>query len=96
MGKKYDVVATVGKYEKDGIQKYVTRNVGAVIETDKGLSMTLDASFNPAGCPISPDGKIWLKFFDPRADGQQSSQPSQGRAAQSAPFADFDDSILPF
>ena len=26
----------------------------------------------------------------------ESSQPSQGRAAQSAPFSDFDDSSLPF
>ena len=27
---------------------------------------------------------------------QESSQPSQGRAVQSAPFADFEDSSLPF
>lgn len=71
MSKKYDVVATIGKYEKNGETKYINRNVGAVIETQKGLSLKLEQSFNPAGCAAGDDGKIWLKLFEPREKSQQ-------------------------
>lgn len=77
MSKRYDVVATIGQYEKDGQTKYVTRNVGAVIQTSKGFRLKLDASFNPAGCPRSDDGGVWLALFEPRDDQQQPQQRSQ-------------------
>ena len=104
MAKKYDVVATIGKYEKDGQTKYISRNVGAVIETQHGLSIKMDASFNPAGCQITEDGKIWLKLFEPRdnSQGQKQSGYSQsggGGEAHSGGFGsgvsydDLDDSI---
>lgn len=81
MSKRYDVVATIGQYEKDGQTKYVTRNVGAVIQTSKGFRLKLDASFNPAGCPRSEDGGVWLALFEPR-DEQQQGQPQAPRQAQ--------------
>jgi len=83
MSKRYDVVATIGQYEKDGQTKYVTRNVGAVIQTSKGFRLKLDASFNPAGCPRSDDGGVWLALFEPR-DDQQQGQPQQQQRQQPA------------
>ncbi|UVO19553.1 hypothetical protein [Stutzerimonas stutzeri] len=100
MSKRYDVVATIGQYEKDGQTKYVTRNVGAVIQTQKGFRLKLDASFNPAGCQRSEDGGVWLALFEPR-DDQQQGQPQQQRqgqpqrSQQAAPPDDFD-SEIPF
>jgi len=78
---KYDVVATVGKYEKNGETKYISRKVGAVIQTDKGFRMKMDAFFNPAGCKVDEDGSIWLALFEPR-DDQQQGQPQAPRQAQ--------------
>ena len=78
---KYDVVATVGKYEKNGETKYISRKVGAVIQTDKGFRMKMDAFFNPAGCKVDEDGSIWLALFEPRED-QQQGQPQQQRQGQ--------------
>lgn len=63
---KYDVVATVGTYEKDGQKKYLTRNVGKVMQTKSGLRLKLDATFNPAGCPRDEDGSVWLALFEPK------------------------------
>jgi len=96
---KYDVVATVGKYEKNGETKYISRKVGAVIQTDKGFRMKMDAFFNPAGCKVDEDGSIWLALFEPR-DDQQQGQPQQQRQgqpqrSQQAAPPDFDDD-LPF
>lgn len=103
MAKKYDVVATTGFYMAGSEKKYISRNVGAVIETQHGLAITLDASFNPAGCPISEDGKVWLKLFEPRPKDQnqaQNSRPQQGGQPAQQPqdgFGDFDqDSDIPF
>lgn len=78
---KYDVVATVGKYEKNGETKYISRKVGSVIQTDKGFRMKMDAFFNPAGCKVDEDGSIWLALFEPRED-QQQGQPQQQRQGQ--------------
>ena len=93
---KYDVVATVGTYQKDGETKYLSRKVGAIIQTQHGPRLKLDASFNPAGCQRGDDGGVWLALFEPR-DNQQSGQQQgqqQRQAPQSAPADDFDD--VPF
>ncbi|MGC5620403.1 hypothetical protein [Enterococcus faecalis] len=93
---KYDVVATVGKYEKNGETKYISRKVGAVIQTDKGFRMKMDAFFNPAGCKVDEDGSIWLALFEPRDDQQQTQQqaPRQAqRSQQAAPPDEFVDDI---
>lgn len=101
MSKKYDVVATIGHYMAGNEKKYISRNVGAVIETQHGLSITLDACFNPAGCPVSDDGKIWLKLFEPR-DKDAAQQAYNKGANQQKPqqphggFNNFDDEIPPF
>lgn len=61
-----DIVATVGVNEYEGKKKYITRKVGVLLETDKGLRIKLDASFNPAGCKFGSDGAVWLACFDPK------------------------------
>lgn len=96
MSKKYDVVATTGTYQKDGETKYINRNVGAVIQTKHGFRLALDASFNPAGCPKTDDGKVYLALFEPRdSDQSQQSggQPAQGGGSFDGPADDFDDDI---
>jgi len=76
---KYHVVATLGTYEKDGQKKYISKNVGSVIETKHGFRLKIDASFNPAGCPRDEDGSVWLALFEPKPrDNQQQSQGQQG------------------
>ena len=98
MAKQYDVVATTGTYVKDGQTKYLTKNVGEIIETKNGLALKMDATFNPAGCKITDDGKIWLKLFEPR-EHIEKMQKDLGAAPQPAPAPiddGFDDSSLPF
>lgn len=71
--KKYDVVAGVGTYQdrNTGEKKYINRNIGAVIQTDKGFRLCLDATFNPAGMNRQEDGKVWLSLFEPKPRDQQ-------------------------
>jgi len=82
MGKKYDVVATTGTYEKDGQKKFINKNVGAIIETQHGPRLVLDASFNPAGCHRTEDGKVYLALFEPRQDGQGGGYAQQSGGQQ--------------
>lgn len=79
-----DIVATVGTYEKEGQTKYITRNVGRLVETSKGLRVKLDATFNPAGCKSDADGSIWLAVFDQKNDTAKPVRP----ATNDAPFDD--------
>ncbi|RUF31664.1 hypothetical protein IPC1132_10970 [Pseudomonas aeruginosa] len=91
MSVKYDVVATVGQYEKDGQVKYLNRKVGVIVSTQKGYRLKLDACFNPAGCPQrSDDGGVWLALFEPNKD-----QPQQQQSAtrQDQANDNFDDDI---
>jgi len=65
MKKKYDAVATVGKYTaKDGSEKKRYLTVGAVFEGEGGkLSLKLD------GMPVSPDWSGWISFYEPKPYG---------------------------
>jgi hypothetical protein len=75
MKKKYDAVATVGKYtDREGNEKkrYVT--IGAIFEDDQGrMSMKLDA------VPCSPDWSGWVSFYEPdrNRQGQSERPPAQ-------------------
>lgn len=106
MAKLYDAVVTVGTYEKNGETKYVSRNIGAVLETRNGLALVMDAWFNPAGAQRTEDGKVWVKLFEPREEEQEqappppakrTAAPTTRRRTQAAPppAADdgFDDDI---
>lgn len=70
MIKKYDIVATVGSYTKNGVTKKKYKNVGVVMENDKGPFILLDRSFNPAG--VSSEGEnIILSLFAPKVSEDQ-------------------------
>ncbi|CAN8141894.1 hypothetical protein THIOSC13_810008 [uncultured Thiomicrorhabdus sp.] len=68
MAKLYDVSATLGTYTKDGEKKYISRNVGSIIETKNGPMLLIDSSLNLAALDKSEDGKVWLKLFEPKTD----------------------------
>lgn len=61
MAKKvYDAVATIGEYtDRNGATKKRYLNVGSVFESDKGLSLKLDA------VPIGGEWSGWISFFVP-------------------------------
>lgn len=93
-----DIVATIGTYtDRQGQTKYVTRKVGALIDTSKGLRIKLDSSFNPAGCKRDEDGGVWLAIFDQR---DRDEAPQQRRQAAPARQQDNDggfvDDDIPF
>lgn len=74
---KYDVVATIGTYEKDGQKKYLTDNVGRIITTKDGHpKLLLKKTFNPAALQASEDGMVWLALFEPRDKSAPASKPS--------------------
>ena len=86
-----DIVCTIGTYlDKSGTKKYVTRKVGTLLETDKGMKVKLDASFNPAGCLKSDDGSVWLSCFDPKPRDQARQAP-RAQSNTPPPPDDFDD-----
>lgn len=95
MSVRYDVVATVGQYEKDGQTKYLTRKVGVVVKTQKGYRLKIDATFNPAGCPRADDGGVWLALFEPKDDQQRPAQQSPQRSQQAATRDALED-YIPF
>ena len=62
MAKKFDVVAIIGEYQKDGETKKRYKNVGIVNENDKGnLSLLLTHPIT-----IDDEGKVvqWLGLYE--------------------------------
>lgn len=87
MSKLFDVVATTGKYQKDGQTKYLNKTVGSIIETKHGNRLKLAAWFNPAGCEKDEDGSVWLALFPPKArEGQQQSEDNGFKDSDLPPF----------
>ena len=78
MKKKYDIVATVGKYtdRQSGEEKKRYQTCGAVFEDDNGrLSIKLDT------VPITPEWSGWLACYEPdrKNQGQPERPPTQER-----------------
>ena len=84
MAKKiYDVVATVGKYtDNQGNEKKRYVNVGAVFESDKGMSMKLET------LPVGPEWSGWLSFYEPK---QRESAPQESKPGANVPAVGYDD-----
>jgi hypothetical protein len=80
MKKKYDAVATVGKYtDKQGQEKKRYLTVGAVFEDDQGrMSLKLD------GMPCSPDWSGWISFYEPKAYEGTAPRPAPAPAPERA------------
>lgn len=93
--KRYDVVAITGSYtDRNGIEKRRYMNCGAVFETEKGLSLKIEA------LPVGFDG--WFQLYEPRSEQQPAvqrrqtfRQPAAQRQAATvaAEQEDFDDDI---
>jgi hypothetical protein len=67
MGKVYDLVVSVGSYQKDGETKKRYKNVGVVMEGDNGMYVLLERTFNPAGCPNDKGSEtVLISMMEPR------------------------------
>lgn len=80
MIKKYDIVATVGTYQKNGETKSRFKSVGAMMEKDGKPFLLLDRTFNLAGLP-NPQGKdtVLLSLYEPKDKGSDYNQGLQAK-----------------
>ncbi len=97
MTKKYDAVVKTGSYtDRTGATKNRYKNVGIVMENDKGeLSLLLDATFNPAGVPRDAGREsIFISFYPPK-DRQNETSPNNYAAASGGEFSaqELDDTV---
>ncbi len=79
MAKKYDLVVKVGEYtDGQGQTKGRFKNVGVMMEGDKGPYILLDRTFNPAGVGGN-DGResIIVSLYEPKQDNQDRGLPTQ-------------------
>tara|TARA_R110000822_G_C15078267_1_gene469356 strand:- start:85 stop:366 length:282 start_codon:yes stop_codon:yes gene_type:complete len=91
MGKIYDLVVKVGEYQKDGQTKAKNKNIGIVMQNDKGMYIIMDRTFNPAGVP-NPDNKesLFISMYEAKSDTATAKHTvDKGNAAQE----DLDDEI---
>ena len=88
--KTHDLVVTVREYQdRDGTTKRETKNIGALMESEKGPFILLDRWFNPAGIP-NPENRsnLMVSCYEPRPrDGQQQ----RGGSQQSGGSGRYDD-----
>lgn len=95
MIKKYDIVATVGTYQKNGETKNKFKNVGVVMEKDGKPFILLDRTFNHGALP-NPDGRdtVLLSLYEAKekdSDYNQGLKHSESKG--NAYVNDLDDSI---
>lgn len=97
-----DLAVKTGEYtDKNGKKKSRYENIGSLWEGDKGMFITLKATFNPAGLERKPGSdSIMVSAFDLRdnnSGGQQQAAQRQSRPAPAAQPVDyFGDESLPF
>lgn len=94
MIKKYDIVATVGTYQKNGETKSRFKNVGVVMEKDGKPFILLDRIFNPAGLP-NPQNKdtVLLSLYEPKDKGADYNQGLQQSSLAPNSNSGLDDEI---
>lgn len=94
MIKKYDIVAIVGTYQKDGEAKSKFKNVGAMMEKDGKPFLLLDRTFNPAGVPFQ-EGRdtILLSLYTPKEKDGDYNQGLQQSSVKASNHSDLDDEI---
>ena len=93
MGKKYDLVVKVGEYtDGQGQTKGRFKNVGVMMDGDKGPYILLDRTFNPAGVGGNEGREsIIVSLYEPKQEGgQQAHSAAKANAYQSQ---DLDDSV---
>jgi len=88
MPKAFDLVVVTGSYTNSmGEEKKQYKNIGVVNQTDKGMYILLDRTFNPAGVP-NPENKdmVMVSMFEPKE--------KQEKPKQDASFNTFDDDLI--
>jgi hypothetical protein len=93
MAKKYDVVASLGKYtDAQGNEKTRYLNCGLVVETENGLSMKLNA------IPVGNEWNGWFNLFEPnKQESKPAADPPKAATGSGAGKPDdFDDFGIPF
>jgi hypothetical protein len=98
MGKKYDLVVKVGEYtDSQGQTKGRFKNVGVMMEGDKGPYILLDRTFNPAGVGGNEGREsIIVSLYEPKdSAGQQQHSEAKAKAYQ-RPAHDLDGDDVPF
>ena len=99
MGKKFDLVVKVGEYtDGQGQTKGRFKNVGVMMEGDKGPYILLDRTFNPAGVGGNEGREsIIVSLYEPKQDGGGQSSHSAAKADGYQPKArDLDGDDVPF
>jgi hypothetical protein len=98
MGKKYDLVVKTGEYtDGQGQTKGRFKNVGVMMDGDKGPYILLDRTFNPAGVGGNEGREsIIVSLYEPK-DGGGQQQHSAAKADGYQPKArDLDGDDVPF
>jgi hypothetical protein len=98
MGKKYDLVVKVGEYtDSQGQTKGRFKNVGVMMEGDKGPYILLDRTFNPAGVGGNEGREsIIVSLYEPKdSAGQQQHSAAKANAYQRSAH-DLDGDDVPF
>lgn len=93
MHKKYDIVATVGTYIKNGETKNRYKNVGVVMEKDGKPFILLEKIFNPAGLGGDRD-TVLLSLYGPKQKDSDYNQGLQNNTNQQQET--FDSDHIPF
>lgn len=83
--RKYDIVVKAG--ENNG--KAIWKNVGVMMEGDRGPFLLIDRTFNPAGVPQknSNDSSVLCSLFEPK-DAQVAT-----KAPRKVTKTEFDDEV---
>ena len=96
MGKKYDLVVKVGEYtDGQGQTKGRFKNVGVMMDGDKGPYLLLDRTFNPAGVGGNEGREsIIVSLYEPKDGVGQQQAPAAKSGGYKASDLDGDD--VPF
>jgi hypothetical protein len=95
MAKKFDLVVKVGEYtDNQGQTKGRFKNVGVMMEGDKGPYILLDRTFNPAGVGGN-DGResIIVSLYEPKDNGGQQAHSAAKANAYQPAARDLDDDV---
>lgn len=98
MAKKYDLVVKVGEYtDREGQTKGRFKNVGVMMDGDKGPYLLLDRTFNPAGVGGN-DGResIIVSLYEPKQEGGQQAYSTAKENGYQSKATDLGDDSIPF
>ena len=96
MGKKFDLVVKVGEYtDGQGQTKGRFKNVGVMMDGDKGPYILLDRTFNPAGVGGNEGREsIIVSLYEPKDGAGQQQAPAAKSGGYK--FRDIEGDSVPF